>query len=64
MGTAGGLVIDDNAQVLNEDGAVIAGLYACGNTTAALLPAYPGPGATLGPAMVFGFIAGERAAQG
>ncbi|MEP5567264.1 MAG: FAD-binding protein [Halioglobus sp.] len=64
MGTAGGLVIDEHARVKREDGTVIEGLYACGNTTAALLPAYPGPGATLGPAMVFGFLAGENAAAG
>ncbi len=63
MGTAGGLVIDECARVLHEDGSVIKGLYACGNTTAALLPAYPGPGATLGPAMVFGYVAGEHAAM-
>lgn len=62
MGTAGGLVIDEHARVLQENGAVIEGLYACGNTTAALLPAYPGPGSTLGPAMVFGYIAGQHAA--
>lgn len=60
MGTAGGLVIDSNARVLREDGTAIEGLYACGNTTAALLPAYPGPGSTLGPAMVFGFLAGKH----
>lgn len=62
MGTAGGLVIDEQARVLREDGGVIDGLYACGNTAAALLPAYPGPGSTLGPAMVFGFLAGQHAA--
>jgi len=60
MGTAGGLVIDPSARVLREEGTAIGGLYACGNTTAALLPTYPGPGATLGPAMVFGFIAGKH----
>lgn len=62
MGTAGGVVINSDGQVEREDGSVIEGLYACGNTTTALLPAYPGPGSTLGPAMVFGYLAGKHAA--
>ncbi len=60
MGTAGGLVIDANGQVLNEEKAPIPGLYACGNVTSALLPRYPGPGSTLGPAMVFGYLAARH----
>lgn len=63
MGTAGGLVVDTNARVLKEDGQPIEGLYACGNTSTALLPAYPGPGSTLGPAMVFGYLAGKHLSQ-
>jgi 3-oxosteroid 1-dehydrogenase len=59
MGTAGGLVIDTNARVLKQDGQPIAGLYACGNVTTALLPTYPGPGSTLGPAMTFGYLAAK-----
>ena len=59
MGTAGGLIIDTKAQVQNENGEPIPGLYAAGNCTNALLPRYPGPGSTLGPAMVFGHIAGR-----
>lgn len=62
MGTAGGLVIDDNARVLREGGQVIPGLYACGNNTSALIPSYAGPGSTLGPAMTFGYLAGRHAA--
>ena len=49
MGTAGGLVIDKNSRVLDGEGNAIKGLWACGNTTTALLPRYPGPGSTLGP---------------
>ena len=60
MGTAGGLVINSDAQVMRADGSAIRGLYACGNTTTALLPAYPGPGSTLGPAMTFGYLAGKH----
>jgi len=58
MGTAGGLVVDRDARVLRADREPIPGLYATGNCTSALLPRYPGPGATLGPAMVFGYRAG------
>ena len=60
MGTAGGLVIDTDARVLDGDKNPIAGLYATGNITAALLPRYPGPGSTLGPAMTFGYLAGRH----
>jgi 3-oxosteroid 1-dehydrogenase len=62
MGTAGGLVIDSDARVLKEDGSSIPGLYACGNNASALIPAYAGPGSTLGPAMTFGYLAGRHAA--
>jgi 3-oxosteroid 1-dehydrogenase len=60
MGTAGGLVIDTNSRVLKDDGSPIKGLYACGNCTTALLPTYPGPGSTLGPAMTFGYLAAKH----
>ena len=59
MGTAGGLVIDTHARVLKKDGKAIPGLYACGNCSTALLPTYPGPGSTLGPAMTFGYLAAK-----
>ena len=59
MGTAGGLVIDTKARVLDTNNNPISGLWACGNCTTALLPRYPGPGSTLGPAMTFGYIAGR-----
>ncbi len=61
MGTAGGLKINPAGQALRTDGEVMAGLYACGNCTAALLPKYPGPGSTLGPAMTFGYLAALHA---
>ncbi len=60
FGTQGGLVINHNAQVMNTRGEPIAGLYACGNITAATLPTYPGPGSTLGPAMTFGWQAAKH----
>ncbi|MDB2599948.1 FAD-dependent oxidoreductase [Gammaproteobacteria bacterium] len=58
--TCGGMVINEYGQVLDNDNQAIAGLYATGNCTPALLTTYPGPGATIGPAMTFGFIAGKH----
>ena len=60
FGTHGGLQINQNAQVIREDGSAIEGLYACGNCARAILPAYPGPGATLGPAMTFAYQAARH----
>ncbi len=38
-------------------------LYAAGNSSASVMGhTYPGPGSTIGPAMVFGMIAGRHAA--
>jgi 3-oxosteroid 1-dehydrogenase len=60
FGTQGGLVISANAEVLHQSGDPIAGLYATGNCSAPTLPCYPGPGATLGPAMTFGYQAAKH----
>ncbi|MFD3536210.1 FAD-dependent oxidoreductase [Streptomyces sp. NPDC058664] len=58
IGTKGGLVTDATARVLREDGTVIDGLYASGNVSAAVMgETYPGPGATIGPAMTFSWLA-------
>jgi succinate dehydrogenase/fumarate reductase flavoprotein subunit len=63
LGTNGGMVIDAHARVRSMRGGVVPGLYAAGNTTASVFgPAYPGGGATIGPALTFGFIAGRHAA--
>lgn len=62
LGTNGGLLTDDNGRVLNEDGKVLGGLYAIGNASAAAMGrTYPGAGATLGPAMTFGWLAARHA---
>ena len=58
--TCGGMAINEHGQVLNNDNQPITGLYATGNCTPALLTTYPGPGATIGPAMTFGFIAAKH----
>jgi succinate dehydrogenase/fumarate reductase flavoprotein subunit len=63
LGTKGGLLTDEFARVLDQRGKPIAGLYAAGNTSASVMGhTYPGPGSTIGPAMVFGMIAGRHAA--
>jgi len=58
LGTKGGLRTDERARVLRADGSVIEGLYAAGNASAAVMGhSYAGAGATIGPAMTFGYIA-------
>ncbi|HXQ60439.1 MAG TPA: FAD-binding protein, partial [Acidimicrobiales bacterium] len=62
MGTKGGPATDERGRVLRPDGAVIGGLYAAGNVAASAFgTATPAGGSTLGPALVFGFRAGEAA---
>ncbi len=64
LGTKGGLVTDCHARVLNPSGEIIPGLYATGNCSESVMGnAYPGAGATLGPAVTFGFLAAEDAAS-
>ncbi|MGB3372939.1 MAG: 3-oxosteroid 1-dehydrogenase [Rhodococcus sp. (in: high G+C Gram-positive bacteria)] len=58
LGTKGGLLTDADARVLREDGSVVDGLYAVGNASAPVMGhTYAGPGATIGPAMTFGYLA-------
>ena len=62
LGMAAGISTDAHARVLHADGQPIPGLYACGNDMHSVMHgAYPGPGITLGPALVFGFIAASHA---
>ena len=62
LGTNGGAVVDEHARVRSLRGGVIPGLYAAGNATASVFGlAYPGGGATIGPAMTFGYLAGRHA---
>jgi 3-oxosteroid 1-dehydrogenase len=60
FGTQGGMVVTVNAEVVHESGDTIPGLYAIGNCSAPVLPNYPGPGSTLGPAMTFGYQAAKH----
>jgi succinate dehydrogenase/fumarate reductase flavoprotein subunit len=64
LGTKGGPRTDVDGAVLDVDGNVIPGLYAAGNAMAgATGMVYGGAGGTLGPALVFGYRAGRRAAK-
>ncbi|MGW4068091.1 3-ketosteroid-delta-1-dehydrogenase [Nocardia grenadensis] len=63
LGTCGGVVADEHARVLREDGSLIEGLYAIGNTAGNAFGAtYPGAGATIGQGLVYGYIAARHAA--
>jgi 3-oxosteroid 1-dehydrogenase len=65
LGTKGGFRTDVRSRVLDESGDPIPGLYAAGNSAAAVMGhSYPGAGATIGPAMTFGFLAAEDAVRG
>lgn len=58
LGTKGGLVTDAAGRVHDVAGGPIPGLYATSNSVASVFGSrYPGPGAPLGAAMVFGSLA-------
>jgi succinate dehydrogenase/fumarate reductase flavoprotein subunit len=60
-----GLATDTDGCVLDADGKPIPGLYACGNDMASIMEGtYPGPGTTLGPAIVFAYRAAMHARGG
>ena len=62
VGTCGGVITNEHAQVLDEQDRVIAGLYATGNTTATVMGrTYPGAGASIASSMVFGYVAARHA---
>jgi len=63
LGTKGGPQTDANARVIDVDGQPITGLYAAGNVMASAMGmTYGGPGGTIAPGMVFGYLAGRHAA--
>ena len=63
LGTKGGPRVDPDARVLDLDGDPIPGLYAAGNVMGSPFGmTYGGPGGTIGPAMVFGYLAARHAA--
>lgn len=63
FGTHGGLTVSTDGQVQKNNGEAFEGLYACGNCSAPVLPTYPGPGSTLGPAMTFAYLASKHINQ-
>ncbi|MCB1689962.1 MAG: FAD-dependent oxidoreductase [Halioglobus sp.] len=64
VGTYGGVVTDEHARVLREDGTVIAGLYATGISTASVMGrTYPGAGCSIGPSFTWGYVAAQHAAN-
>ena len=63
LGTCGGVRADGMARALRDDGSVIEGLYAVGNTAGnAFGRTYPGAGATIGQGLTFGYAAARHAA--
>ncbi|MGO9854349.1 MAG: FAD-dependent oxidoreductase [Acidimicrobiales bacterium] len=64
IGTCGGLVTNEHAQVVDNDDRPIEGLYATGNGTATVMGRhYLGPGASIANTMVFGYLAARHATR-
>ncbi|OBF35936.1 3-ketosteroid-delta-1-dehydrogenase [Mycobacterium sp. ACS1612] len=65
VGTCGGVITNEHAQVLDRDDRVIDGLYATGNITATVMGRhYLGAGGSIANTMVFGYVAARHAAGG
>lgn len=63
LASSAGLDCNEYGNVLTKDKKIISGLYACGNDLASIFKGtYPGPGTTIGPAMVFGWRIAKQAA--
>jgi len=64
IGTAGGVLCDEQSRVLDTSGNPIDGLYAAGNITASVMGrTNPGAGASIGASAVFSYIAANNAAE-
>ncbi len=64
IGTCGGLVTNEHAQVVDREDRPIEGLYATGNGTATVMGRhYLGPGASIANTMVFGYVAARHATR-
>ena len=62
LGTFGGILTDEHARVLRDDGSVIDGLFATGNAAAPVMGRiYPCTGASIASTMIFGFVAAQQA---
>lgn len=63
LGTFGGLLTDQHARVLREDGSVMEGLYATGTSTASVMGRItPGAGGSIGPSITWAYVAACHAA--
>jgi 3-oxosteroid 1-dehydrogenase len=63
VGTCGGVITNEHAQVLDEQDRVIDGLYATGNITATVMGRnYLGAGGSIANTMIFGYVAARHAA--
>lgn len=63
IGAATGFATDGDARVLDDQGQPIAGLYAVGNDMHSIMGGvYTAPGITIGPGLVFGYLAARHAA--
>jgi succinate dehydrogenase/fumarate reductase flavoprotein subunit len=64
LGTFAGLKVNAHAQVLDTKNQPISGLYAGGNDMTSIMGGYyPSGGITLGPAMTYGYLAAQHAAE-
>lgn len=60
LGTYAGLAVNSDSEVVTGEGEPIAGLYAVGTAAVSVFGGgYPGYGANIGPAMVFGYRVGR-----
>jgi 3-oxosteroid 1-dehydrogenase len=63
LGTSLGIRANADAQALDAGGRPLPGLYVCGNDMHTITAGeYPGSGAQIGVAMVFGYLAARHAA--
>jgi succinate dehydrogenase/fumarate reductase flavoprotein subunit len=64
IGASTGLATDTQARVLKADGTHIEGLYAVGNDMNSIMGGvYTAPGITIGPGLVFGYLAARDAVE-
>lgn len=64
IGASTGFATDENARVLRGGDAAIGGLYAVGNDMNSIMGGtYPAPGITIGPGLVFAFMAARHAVR-
>ncbi|GAB3678981.1 FAD-dependent oxidoreductase [Saccharopolyspora tripterygii] len=64
LGTYAGLAVNTRSEVLDEDDEPVSGLYAVGTAAVSVFGGgYPGYGANIGPAMVFGYRVGRDIAE-